>query len=134
MEQFSEGDFICIKDIQKYSDSLMTDENVICQISAIENGMAKITGCNQMIPIYDLDPVLLSSKPDNIIYHSNNIPMASFINPYVDKPKIGGDQPYYKHDVIQQYISDNGFRYIHELQHFVKDLGVGELQCEIEEI
>ena len=129
MEQFSEGDFICIKDIQKYNDSLMTEENVIYEISAIVNGMAKITGCNQMIPIYDLDPVPLSSEPDNIIYHS--VGMASLINPYVDKPGIGGDQPYYKHNVIQQYINDNGFEYIHELQHFLKNLDFGELQYEI---
>lgn len=72
MEQFSEGDFIRIKDIQKYSDSLMTDENLICQISAIENGMAKITVCKQMISICDLDPVLLSSKPDSLFYSANN--------------------------------------------------------------
>lgn len=132
MEQFSEGDFIRIKDIQKYSESLVNDESIIYQISAIKNGLVKVTGCNQMIPIYDLDPVPLSSKPEDIIYCINNIPMGSLINPCGDKPRIGSDQiSYYKHDVIQQYINDNGFRYIHELQHFLEEQGVGELQYKI---
>jgi hypothetical protein len=129
MKQFSTGDFIRIKDIQKYSDSLMNDENVIRQIAFIENGMASVNGCKQMIPICDLDPIPLGSKPDNIIYTSTSVPMASLIDPYGDKPRIGIEDPsYYKHDVIQQYIRENGFLYIHELQSFLKDHDLGELQ------
>jgi len=125
MEQFRKGDFILLRNTHDYIfDDPFCKGITVFEIQKLSNGYAEVENCKKKVPMFDLEPILISNKYDNIYYDSDRVPMASLIHTSGNKPEIGGDKPkpcYYENDQIQMYIKSNNFKYVHELQHFLCD-------------
>jgi len=130
MEQFREGDFIFLKNTHDYIfDDPFCKEITVFEIQKLSNGYAEVVFCEKKVPLFDLDPIPISKKYDNIYYDSDGVPMSSLIDISGNKPEIGYDYScYYENDAIQKLIKNNKFYFVHELQHFLIDNSLGELR------
>jgi len=129
MEQFRKGDFIRLKNLANYQDDRSFNKEVnIFEILVKEDNYVEVRNCKSKIPIADIEPIPVNGKDDlQIYYHPNNI-MAIYVNPNDPAPILKLDKSYY-YDAFkrtyyldknyQEIMKEQGFQYVHEIQHYI---------------
>jgi len=131
MEQFRKGDFIRLKNLANYQvDRSFNKEVNIFEILVKEDNYVEVRNCKSKIPIADIEPILVNGKDDFQIYYDDNKMMATYMNPGDSVPVTKTDKSYY-YDLFeriiylgknfQEIMKEQGFQYVHEIQHYLYD-------------
>lgn len=130
MEDFRIGDFIRLKDIERWQINRVSRKTVnIFEINNIENEYVGLKSCNEKIPISEIEPIPINGEDDYEIYYDPII-AASIIFPGDPVPIHSKDYSYYfnsfkKHSFqdknFQELIKEQGIQYVHQVQHFLSD-------------
>ncbi|MEL7585313.1 MAG: hypothetical protein AAGU19_01280 [Prolixibacteraceae bacterium] len=130
MEKFEEGDFIRLKNMDKYQVGRFLNMDVnIFEITSIKDESVEVKQVIGKIPVSEIEPIPINGKDDLQIYYDPII-MASIIGPYDPVPVHKKDYSYYYESFkrnfyedkdFQELIKEKGLRYVHEVQHFLFD-------------
>jgi disulfide oxidoreductase YuzD len=130
MQSFRKGDFIRLKKMSDYKiDRFINKEVNVFEIIVIKDEYVVISNCQSKIPLSDIEPILINGIDDLNIYYDPII-CASCIAPYEKAPVSKKDCSYffesfkrhtYKDKNFQEIIKDLGYKYVHEVQHFLFD-------------
>jgi hypothetical protein len=138
MKNFRKGDFVSLKEpnficlenfngfyIQRFS----RDKVKILEITNIESDSVELKFCNKKVPLSDIKEIKINGKDDLRIYYDPII-MAPIIGINDPVPEHKSDYTYYYDSFkrckdgnknFQELIQEKGFKYVHEVQHFLFD-------------
>lgn len=130
MENFKKGDFIRLKNISKWNTGriLHTDVNIF-EIEDINGPIVKIKNCVEQIPFAEIEPIPIDGVSDFNIYY-DPIVAASIVPLGHEVPRRSRDTTYYytkfsksvyESKNFQQLVEENGFKFVHEIQHWLWD-------------
>lgn len=129
MEEFRNGDFIRLKDMNKYHIDRFSNVNIF-KITIIIDGYVEVRDCKDRIPLSEIEPIPINGKDDSQIYY-DPIYMAPIVGWNEPSEMRRKDYSYY-YDYLQrclignqnyqELIREKGLLYVHEVQHFLYDL------------
>ena len=131
MEKFRNGDFIRLKNLANYQiDRISGEEENIFEILIKEDNYVEVRNCKSKIPISDIEPIPVNGKADLQIYYYPTNLMATYVNPGDSASVTKIDKSYY-YDLFeripylgknyQEIMKEQGFQYVHEIQHYLFD-------------
>lgn len=130
MGEFRNGDFIRLKNINKYHISRVLDIDVnIFKTINIKDGFIEVEYCENKIPASEIEPIPINGKDDFQIYY-DPIVMSAIVGSNDTTPMREKDYPYYydsfkscyyENKNFQELIKEIGLQYVHEVQHFLFD-------------
>ena len=128
MENFRIGDFIRLKDIDRWQVNRISRKKInIFEINNIESGYVEVKSCKEKIPISEIEPIPINGEDDYEIYYDPII-AASIISPGDQIPIHKKDYSYYydsfkrhshQKQNFQELIKEQGLEYVHQVQHFL---------------
>ena len=131
---YKAGDFVMLKDVQKFSDNrpLHRDFNVFEISEMLPDGFS-LRYIGETVSKDDILPIPINGKDDRWIYY-HPIVAASVIGcghvRFCPPPVHTTDYSYYfdsfarstfENKTFQEIIREEGFKYVHEVQHFLSD-------------
>ena len=130
MENFREGDFIRLKDLDRWQINRIPGKTInVFEINNIEPEYVEVKNCTEKIPISEIEPIPINGRDDFEIYYDPVI-MAHFELPNEPIPISRRDYSYY-YDTFkncrsegknyQEIIKEQGLQYVHQVQHFLFD-------------
>lgn len=126
-----------VKDIVKFIDEanvrpdyLHNVENIyqIVRVEGSKISLSREYSAVLIVDVNDITGVRMDGKEDRFIYFDPII-MASFVMPGDSVPEHRRDYTYYldanatfpQNRTMRDFIEDNGFKYVHELQHYLRE-------------
>jgi len=130
MENFRKGDFIRLKDLDKWQMNRISGKKInVFEIDNISPEYVEIINCKERIPISEIEPIPINGRDDFEIYY-DPIVMAHIVLPNEPIPISRIDHSYY-YDTFkncrsegknyQEIIKEEGLQYVHQIQHFLFD-------------
>ena len=131
MELFRKGDFIRLKNFDKYEINRLIDIDVnVFEIIEFNKEYVTVLGCSNKIPRTDIEPILINGVDDLKIYYDPVI-SASIVRSNDTRHQTSKNYNYYfetfkkcnyKGKNLHETCLELGFRHVHEVQHFFTDL------------
>ena len=130
MENFRKGDFIRLKDIDRWQVNRISGKTInVFKIDSISPEFVEVNNCKEKIPISDIEPIPINGRDDSKIYYDPII-AASIVFPGDPVPIHRKDFSYYydsfkrhffQNKNYQELIKELDFQYVHQVQHFLFD-------------
>jgi len=128
MENFRKGDFIRLKDLDRWQVNSISGKTInVFEINNIEPKYVEIKNCKEKIPISEIEPIPINGRDDSKIYYDPII-AASIVFTGDSIPISKKDYSYY-YDSFKKYSTDSknyqelvkeqNLNYVHQVQHFL---------------
>lgn len=128
--KFVKGDIVRFKDDSTTRPNFLTNRDNIFEIVSIEGSKVKLSQfCYDIETVLsELSPVRMDGVEDRSIYYDPII-AASYVMPGDPIPVHYKNYTYYldanarfdKNKTMRDFIKENGFTFVHELQHYLRD-------------
>lgn len=128
-QQFVIGDFVRLKELQKFINIRVNKKINIFEIKDIGNEYIRLDNIEPIVPLFAIEPIPINGIDDKEIYYDPII-MASFVRSGDPVPAYTRDDSYYvdsfsrtiyKERTLKEMIEEKQFKYVHEVQHFLKN-------------
>lgn len=130
---FQKWDFVRLRNPNLYPDNRLLDKGVnIYFIMEIKDQFAKVSNHEVFIPLDELEPIPINGVDDARIYYDPIIAAGTYL-PNEHPKSIKTDYSYYldhfkrcldtKGKSFYEVVQDNGYKYVHEVQHYLKGVG-----------
>lgn len=132
-QAFQKWDFVRLKSPDQHPDNRLLDKNVnIYFIIEIQGQLAKVSNHEDFVPIEELLPIPINGVDDAQIYYDPIIAAGTY-HPNEEVRPRKTDYSYYldnfkrcfdtKGKSFYDIVQDKGFRYVHEVQRYLKEVG-----------
>lgn len=129
MENFRKGDFIRLKDLDKWQINRISGKEInVFEIERISPEYVEIINCKEKIPISEIEPIPINGIADFRIYYDPII-AASIIFPGDPIPIHKKDYSYY-YDAFERHtyngknlkdlVKEKNLEYVHDVQNFLR--------------
>lgn len=124
------------KEYNHYAKAVIWNENVF-RILSIDGNLVKLSDIDSDIPINTIEPIPIDGIADACIYYDPSI-AADIISPGTPIPIRQKDTSYYVHGFESMHLDNHtlkdeflsyNFRYVHEVQHWLRDGGSRDELC-----